>query len=366
MNVVDLFCGCGGFSLSAIEAGFDVGLSVDIDPILTSSYSRNFPSGNLLLHDISKLSGKELISANGSKPDGIIGGPPCQGFSVIGKRKKSDQRNSLLLDFFRLVDEVQPEFFVMENVPGLITRNMSHHLKHGIDMVVGEYYITGPLVLDAADYGAASNRKRVLVIGQKNPNLDLLKFLRKKKSTSVKEAIGDLPFPRMSAEELDGHTFRRYRQATSSYSKRMRRKPRHGMGDSWLIELMGQGYVSGCAYTEHTPDVQKRFNSLRQGETDPISRYSKLEWDKPAKTLRAGTGKEGGSFQAARPIHPSQSRVINVREAARIQGFPDWFLFHETTWHSFRMIGNSVSPPMGTQLLKSVRRAFNESLPLVA
>jgi DNA (cytosine-5)-methyltransferase 1 len=110
--------------------------------------------------------------------------------------------------------------------------------------------------------------------------------------------------------------------------------------------------VSGLFETLHSIAVQDRFIETSQGKVEPISRYPKLAWTGQCPTLRAGTGADKGSFQAMRPIHPSQPRVITVREAGRLQGFPDWFVFHPTKWHSFRMIGNSVSPVVSETLLK--------------
>ena len=108
--------------------------------------------------------------------------------------------------------------------------------------------------------------------------------------------------------------------------------------------LYSEGYVTGFQPTEHAPQTIKRFSETEPGKQETVSRYYRLAWDRTAPTLRAGTGSDRGSYQAARPIHPEEPRVITVREAARLQGFPDWFMFHPTKWHSHRMIGNSVSP----------------------
>ncbi|MNG21187.1 Modification methylase AplI [compost metagenome] len=114
------------------------------------------------------------------------------------------------------------------------------------------------------------------------------------------------------------------------------------------------GEISGVINTKHTQPVIERFSETRPGETELVSRYPRLSWGGHCPTLRAGTGSDKGSFQAMRPIHPSEPRVITVREAARLQGFPDWFLFHPTIWHSFRMIGNSVSPLMSHHLMSII------------
>jgi DNA (cytosine-5)-methyltransferase 1 len=123
MKLIDLFCGAGGFSLGAHLAGFSTVLAVDKDPILTSAFTRNFPTTKLLIADLSSTSGEKLLSAAGltaGEDIGVIGGPPCQGFSLMGKRSISDSRNELLQHYFRLVAEIRPKFFIMENVPGLL------------------------------------------------------------------------------------------------------------------------------------------------------------------------------------------------------------------------------------------------------
>lgn len=104
------------------------------------------------------------------------------------------------------------------------------------------------------------------------------------------------------------------------------------------------GMFTGHRQTEHTAAVIRRFRDVAQGEVDAVGRHPRLAWNGQCPTLRAGTGNDKGSYQSVRPIHPTEHRVITVREAARMQGFPDWFKFHPTVWHSFRMIGNSVSP----------------------
>ena len=167
------------------------------------------------------------------------------------------------------------------------------------------------------------------------------------KRSSVRNAIFDLPEPRTEG-------WGRYRDVeVSSYASQARRI-RRGLGASLFKEAVREGRVSGLQPTLHTDEVRRRFSSVLPGTNDAISRCARLRWDAVAPTLRAGTGPDHGSYQSIRPIHPDRDRVITVREAARLQGFPDWFKFHETKWHSFRMIGNSVSPFMSAALLGTV------------
>lgn len=345
MKVVDLFSGCGGFSLGASNAGCDVVLSFDIDPILTSSYKANFIGANLVLGDVSKLSGEDCMKLAGGSVDGIVGGPPCQGFSSIGKRLKSDPRRSLLIHFFRVVSEVRPKFFVMENVKGVIHDHSSKLLKKGLDIVRSDFYVTDPMVLDAANFGAATKRPRVFVFGfRRDLNLDFSDASLDRfrcPSTTVREAISDLSDA--TALGLDDQGFDVWQlknhSKISCYARNLR---------------SANAQFTGNISTRHTDAVRDRFSLVEPGKTDQVGRHPRLSWNGQAPTQRAGTGSDRGSFQSLRPIHPEESRVITVREAARLQGFPDEFRFHPTIWHSFRMIGNSVVPTLAKAALSAV------------
>jgi DNA (cytosine-5)-methyltransferase 1 len=354
-KVIDLFCGAGGLSLGAHFAGFKTAVAVDIDANLTSSYGENFPGATLLLKDLSLLSGRSLLEEAGFKANeisGIIGGPPCQGFSLMGRRDMTDPRNALIGHFFRLVREIQPSFFVMENVPGILLGDAKTALEDLIDGLKG-YDILGPIYVNASDFGAATNRERVIVIGFRGgriaqPELDRQKTTKK---SSVRSAIADLPEPKA---EGWGH----YRNVEPSSYASQARRIRMGLGAALFKQATRDGRVSGIQPTLHTEEVQRRFSSVLPGTNDTVSRCPRLSWDAVAPTLRAGTGPDHGSYQSIRPIHPERDRVITVREAARLQGFPDWFKFHDTKWHSFRMIGNSVSPFMSEALLRTVASQF--------
>ena len=352
MAVVDFFSGCGGFSLGAHQAGFDVAAAFDIDPILTSSYARNFPETKLHRVDLAPMSGEQIRELVGAPIDGIIGGPPCQGFSSIGRRSPSDVRRGLLFHYFRLVSEIRPSFFVMENVRGLIEGRNRELLDECLRLVTSNYHVTEPMVLDAADYGAATTRRRVFLIGiLKAEASALTEFapIYDVVSVNVKAAIGDLRDlrPLKSHDEFD-----RWKIATrgrpSPYASRLR---------------ASNGALTGNMRTEHTYDVLKRFSVLPQGGFDRVGRYPRLNWGGLCPTLRAGTGNDHGSYQAVRPVHPEEDRVITVREAARLQGFPDLHLFHPTIWHSFRMIGNSVSPFVSAHVLGRVAQHLPWLLP---
>lgn len=333
-RIVDLFCGCGGFSLGAHAAGLTPTLAFDIDPILTSSFLLNHSQTRLRLGDLSKAIGADIRREVGGPVDGIFGGPPCQAFSAIGHRNVDDPRRTLLGHFFRLIAELKPAFFVMENVKGLGYADARPVLDEALSLVPGKYKILGPLILDAADFGAATRRPRLFVIGYDpvrcDPILESDIEAMKVEPATVHAAISDL----VSAVELE---------SDGKFDRWQIKQP--GKPTRYAADLRSADRTfTGHRRTAHTPEVIKRFKKVAQGEVEPVGRHPRLHWSRQCPTLRAGTGTDRGSFQSLRPLHPHEPRVITVREGARLQGFPDHFKFHPTVWHSFRMIGNSVSP----------------------
>lgn len=343
-RIVDLFCGCGGFSLGAEAAGLVPTVAFDVDPILTSSFSTNHPHTRLKLADLSEATGADIRHEAGGQIDGIFGGPPCQAFSAIGHRHVDDPRRTLLGHFFRLVSELNPSFFVMENVKGLGYADAQPVLDEALNFVPGKYNVLGPLVLDAAEFGAATRRPRLFIIGYDPARCDDLTEAdietKKQKPTTVRAAISDLA----TAIQLDDD---------GEYDRWKIRQP--GRPSQYAACLRNEdGTFTGHRRTVHTPEVIKRFKKVEQGGVEAVGRHPRLSWDGQCPTLRAGTGNDRGSFQSVRPIHPDEPRVITVREGARLQGFPDDFRFHPTVWHSFRMIGNSVSPIMSKAIFSLI------------
>lgn len=364
-HVVDLFSGAGGLSLGAHEAGFSIPLAIDKDPDLTSSIEINFPNlhvENLDLGTGTATDVSRVIKNKVKNPAGVIGGPPCQGFSYIGKRDPRDQRNKLVFRFFEIVNELSPEFFLFENVQGIMSEPFNYELEKGLNHIGGSYNIVGPIILNAKDFGVPTSRPRVFVIGSLNSDVDQIteeevKALQGKEKVTVSDAIKDLPSTDVAVLDINGSYWAKYsEEPTSDYSRYARKQPRNGYSNEEIKGQAMRGFVSGLQPTQHTAKVLKRYSRLKPGEIDKVSRSPRLKWDGLSPTIRAGTGKDKGSYQSLRPIHPSEDRVISVREAARLQGFPDWFQFHPTIWHSFRMIGNSVSPVVAQSILGLVSR----------
>ncbi len=357
MKLVDLFSGCGGFSLGAHRAGLNVVAAFDNDPILASSYPINFPDTRMILEDLTKIDGNIVRAAAGGSVDGIFGGPPCQGFSDIGKRRSDDPRRQLLGHFFRIVRDVRPSFFVMENVRGLAYSDARGALDEALRVVEGDYEILGPTIWNAAEFGAATNRSRLFVIGIHKDcgdglTLEEVAHLRRAPAT-VQAAISDMEGAVALGEENGFDLWRIARVGRPFDYARTLRSP--------------DGRFTSHRNTEHTRKVVMRFDLVPEGGVDTVGQHPRLAWSGQCPTLRAGTGADRGSYQSVRPIHPDQPRVITVREAARLQGFPDSYRFHPTIWHSFRMIGNSVCPDMALAIFQAIRSKFgNWRYPAVA
>ena len=362
--VVDLFCGAGGLSLGAARAGFTVGGAVDTDPKTIDAHVTNFRETRHLNADLSTLNGETLLAKLELQDKdivGIIGGPPCQGFSAIGLRCVDDVRNNLFVDLFRMVSEVEPAFFLAENVPGIMRPEHRVIRDKAFSYVSNIYSILEPICVSAQEYGAPTTRTRMFFIGyipDRIAKLTQESFLPTVdvETVRVKDALKGL-YSRVNPlwqKESDGWRISR-QHGSGYYASRLHGHVPIGVGDPLaLYRLKTECRSSGTLGTVHSKEVVDRYAALKLGGRDPVSKSQRLDPDGFCPTLRAGTGPEQGSYQAVRPIHPSMPRVITPREAARLQGFPDWFTFSPTKWHSFRQIGNSVSPIVAERLMSAI------------
>lgn len=370
IDVIDLFAGAGGLSLGAARAGFRLQAAVENDSKAIQTHKLNFPNCKHFDTDVSSLKGDTLLAELGIKKGelcGLIGGPPCQGFSVIGRRDTEDVRNELFDHFFRLVSELRPRFFLAENVLGILSPRHNDLRSNAFSKIKRHYVLLEPITVKASEYGVPTVRKRVFFIGydKKNFGRELKKedFLPSSDTerTVVRDALSGLPeviSPDWLTEE-QGWQFVKKKNGNRFLHKVIGEIP-EGVGDEASIKrYLEKNQVSGCQGTRHSDEVEKRYRILDSGKKDKISKSVKLNPDGFCPTLRAGTGSDKGSYQAVRPIHYNLPRVITPREAARLQGFPDWFVFHPTKWHSFRQIGNSVSPIVAEHLLRQIRNALN-------
>jgi DNA (cytosine-5)-methyltransferase 1 len=367
-NVIDLFSGVGGLSLGAERAGFTVRGAIDVDEETINVHKINFPNTAHFNIDISTLNGqnlKELCDIQNREIFGIIGGPPCQGFSSIGKRDKNDTRNLLFAHFFRIVSEARPVFFLAENVPGIMRDDNEEIRSNALRLVEDTYEILPPITVTASDYGAPTIRKRVFFLGYRREEMETVEpddFSpdQKTKQITVQEALKWLPKkikPEWQDEDQGWRVVRGY--DNTGFAEKLHACVPSGIGYPRAIErLRNENRVSGCLGTRHSKELEERYARIENGKSDPISKSYRLDLKGFCPTLRAGTGPDHGSFQAVRPLHPTENRVITPREAARLQGFPDWFQFSPTKWHSFRQIGSSVSPLVAESFLTVLQKAL--------
>lgn len=400
---VDLFAGAGGLSLGLEQAGFDVVAAAEYDPVHAATHEFNFPQTEVLCADISKLSAEKLreaarrgIESHGGDPeewdgklDLIAGGPPCQGFSLIGKRLVDDKRNQLVFHFFRLVSELKPRYFVMENVPGMARGGHASIL----DELILEFEEAGYRfprdrkskrkyrILNAADFGVPQERHRLFLIGTRKgqrlakPPEPTVRPVPKRaveasegeaapNGPTVWDAIGDLPnlnrFATLLASDetgLSDSTVALIDGVASPYARRLRGLDAD-LDDRSHPRAWDPAKLTSSMRTEHTQKSVRRFKSTKPGETESISRYYRLDPGGLCNTLRAGSGSERGAFTSPRPLHPTLHRVLSNREAARLHSFPDWFRLHTTKWHGFRQVGNAVAPLVGRAVGKGIVAAL--------
>ena len=367
-KVVDLFSGAGGLSLGAARAGFSVCCAVENDPHAAATHRRNFPKALHLEEDVARLTGERLKEALGLKNGdlaGIVGGPPCQGFSCIGKNDLSDPRNRLFVEFFRIVAEARPRFFLAENVPGLLGGGNASIREEALSRVENHYKLLAPMTLCAKDFGVPTTRTRVFFFGYRQDEMESLSTEdfsppADAKSVTVGDALEGLPDKIDQEWQTEEEGWRIVRvHGRGFFADRLHGHVPRGVGDPLALKrLRSESRASGCLGTAHSKEVASRYAGIPPGKRDPVSKSHRLELNGFCPTIRAGTGHDRGRFQAVRPLHPTETRVITPREAARLQGFPDWFQFSPTKWHSFRGIGSSVSPILAERILMVIRKAL--------
>lgn len=361
-------------SLGFEQAGVDVVAAVDAEPIHVGTHMANFPDCQAFAIDLSTLSGDDLLGRAGLEGGGIdilFGGPPCQGFSTGGRRQVDDPRNTLLLEFARLVSELRPSYFVVENVDGLLMGDAIETLESFLaSVVLAGYSVVEPVrILDAEDFGVPQARRRAFILGYKGgytaPEYPIPVSGDPVRPT-VWDAISDLPAIEEQEELLRTDVYcGELGTEPSRYAQILRGEVNDEEDHS--RPRVGEGGLTGCGRTVHTDTTRRRFLATLPGTREPISRFYRLTAGGVSTTLRAGTDSSNGSHTAPRPIHPFAPRCITVREAARLHSLPDWFRLHPTKWHGFRQVGNSVPPLLARAVAKSVVSAFaaqNEGTPI--
>ena len=336
-NVIDLFCGCGGFSLGFERAGFNVLLGIDVWNDALKTFKHNHKNSDTLQADLSTLSPEQILPLlKNQKIDVIIGGPPCQGFSVAGKRIVDDIRNKLYKNFVRFVEFFKPKAFVMENVPNILSIG-GGVVKESIIKDFAELgYSVEYKVLTASDYGVPQNRRRAFFVGFLNGHkFEFPTPLETEKITSS-EALSDLP----EGSVTDGDSYPN--EALSDYQKLMREKSdklynhQTTAHNQKTIDIISQ-VPDGGNYKDLPIELQ--------GTRKVHIAWTRLNSSKPSFTIDTGHRHH---------FHYSYNRIPTARESARIQSFPDDFIFTCSRTSQLKQIGNAVPPLMAEAVAKSI------------
>ena len=321
--------------------------------------------------DLSTASAQDILEGTGlsiGDIDVVIGGPPCQGFSVIGSRRMGDPRNQLVFDFLRLASELEARYFVMENVPGFMQGKMATVFTEWMTEAqrLGYSVVEPVWQLNAADFGVPQNRIRCFAVGYRDglpapeppqPGSGCSCGCQLQLRPTVGDAISDLPEPTRFIRLLKSDRIPARYGHSSMYAEYMKGHWTDPCDLSIAREL-DNDTLTGCKRTVHTERSKRRFRKTAPGATEAVSRFQRLDPQGTAPTLRAGTRFGTSGYTAARPIHQTQPRCITVREAARLQSFPDWFEFHPTIWHGFRQVGNSVPPLLARAVGSKIAQLF--------
>ena len=342
---IDLYAGVGGLSLGIKQAGFAVAAAVEADPLTARYYQYNHPGTKMFRTDVRPSIAGRLIKAMPKDRELAlaVGGPPCQGFSWAGRHQANDRRNEEIARFAETILALLPMAFVMENVRGILSYGASE--LEAARLVLSKLYSVGePQILSAADCGVPQARERMFLVGIRR---DLGVVPRPVAATggccpTVAEAIMDLPAAAPGAES-DARGILFATKPESEFAKEMRGQAR-AVGDHYGVPTWDERYCTNAVPPRHGSVVRRRFAKISPGQKDPVSRVQRLNPEGLSVTIRAGTSTEYGGRSAPRPIHPFEDRVLTTRECARLQSFPDWYLFHPTKWHGNQQVGNAVPP----------------------
>ena len=342
---IDLFAGGGGMSLGATWAGIDVRIAIELHPVACQTYRRNHANTIVLNQDIRTVSQLKVVRRDDEVV--VFGGPPCQGFSTSNQRTRdrSNTRNWLFLEFLRIVGEIGPEWVVFENVAGILQTEKGYFarsLKHRLRTL--GYRVTDGL-LNAREAGIPQRRARYFVIGARDRSPPALDPPTPRSFVTVQDAIGDLPFLENGAD-IDVLPYRT--SPVSSYAKRLRGN---------------RTKCSGHLVTHNADAIIKRYPHIPQGGNwgdiphelmdtyaDPkrchTGIYRRLSASEPAVVI--------GNFRKNMLIHPTQDRGLSVREAARLQSFPDRYEFVGSIGLQQQQVGNAVPPLLARSVFDKI------------
>ena len=329
LTAIDLFCGAGGLSAGLAEAGFHVVGALDSWEAAIRSYQRNFPHP-VVLCDIRSMTVSDFLLRIGcgtAAIDLVAGGPPCQGFSVQRIGSDHDERNDLVFEFARFVCEIKPQMFLMENVPGLLGKRGAAFARSFEKMVSDLGYAVESVMVNAAEYGVPQVRKRIFYYGWQESRVPRFRFPAATHSDAefrtVWDAIGNLPPPRDTREAETGGDPLHWRMKLSALNvERLHLIPPGGGFESLPVNMRVNCHKRGAAKIGH------RYV------------YGRLAPDRPSSTITA----RFDSFTRGKFGHPHEDRNLTLREGARLQTFPDDFVFTGTQEDIAALIGNAIPP----------------------
>lgn len=349
-RVIDLFAGVGGLSLGFEKKGFDVVLANEYDASIASSYIANHKNTKMIVGDITSLDLEDTFGKLAGTIDVVIGGPPCQGFSQKGQRKTiHDERNFLFKYYVSVVELVTPKYFVMENVPNLLTAEGGYFRDEIEELFNKLGYSLEYGVLNASDYGVPQNRRRAIIIGKLDGDAPKLPVPKRNKVT-IWDAISDLAY----LESGEGSEEQEYKYpADSDYEKMLRKDSsklfNHIATKHSPLALERLALIPPNAGREVLPE-EHLTKSIYSGtwtrmKKDEISVTITTRFDTPSS----------GKF-----THPFLNRAITVREAARIQSFPDDFHFVGNKGSQMKQVGNAVPPLLAAAIAEVIMNDIKE------
>ena len=355
LNCIELFAGAGGMGTGFIKEGFNIIVANDILEDCAKTYVINHPNTKYIVKDISQITSKDLLANTKytkNDIDIIIGGPPCQGFSTLGKRFIDDPRNRLFKEYVRIVEDINPKIFVMENVVGILTMEQGKVLENILSSFYKIGYKVEYKILNSAEYGVPQIRERVIFIGTRlNIDINFPKkthsFIKNDETHTVitlAEAIGDLPIN--DIEEIKEYKTKpqnEYQSMIRNNNKTItNHKPSiHSEKATKMMKYIPEGK---SVWEVNLPEELRPTSGY--GNT-----YARLDSKIPGMTIT----RNFSCISSSRCIHPFANRGLTIREAARIQSFPDTYIFKGAKTSMQLQIGNAVPPVLAQNIAKKIK-----------
>ena len=355
MKVLDLFCGAGGLSCGFKMAGFEIAGGIDFEPSAIKTHERNFPGGVNWCGDIREFSDDRIRKEFPGGVDVIIGGPPCQGFSNANMQQKDltdDPRNRLFMEFIRFVRQLKPKAFMIENVRGILTKDNGFAKRKIYDLMEGAGYNVSSCVLSASDYGVPQKRLRAVFVGIRKDLGAEFDFdrLEKLDPVTVKEAIGDLYALEDEAKTAgDADTFSWSADPVTPFQKMIFTK--EGTIRNHRVHYPCEKVMHRMTFVPQGGNWKNVPAELWDTQRDNrhSSAYRRLTEDGRSVTIDTGH---------MNYFHPVYNRVPTVRESARLQSFPDDFIFEGKSGSQFKQVGNAVPPLLAYAVAKEIKRTL--------